>query len=560
MCAGPAGKTPFWQAMAYLIGLDFGTEAVRAVLIDGEHGELLASSARSYANGVIDVVLPGEGLPLGEGWALQNPTDWILGLEEVVRAVVHHSGVSPGEVVGIGIDFTSCTMLPVDAGGQPLSTDPTWSGVPHAWPKLWKHHSAQSQADRINAAAAAANEPWLARYGGRISSEWMMPKALEILDEAPDVYQAADRLVEAADWVAWQLTGTDTRNSCAAGYKAQWHKQHGFPGVTFLESVAPGLGNLFESKLRGPISSPGSNAGRLTKYWANHLGLSEATVVGTPIIDAHSAAIGGGVARAGDLFMIMGTSTCHLLLADTEIPVQGVSGVVEGGIVDGLFGYEAGQASSGDCFAWFTDNAVPDEYRVLARSGRTVHDVLSEKAADLDPGESGLLVLDWFNGNRSVLVDADLSGAIIGITLATRPEEIYRALIEATAFGTRKIIDTFEEAGLPIETIRAGGSLAKNHLLVKIYADVLQRDILVVESSEVSARGAAILAGVAAGQFKTAGEGAERIGTRFAKTFSPDRDHAEIYEKLYVEYERLHDYFGRGENPVMKTLKQSRRK
>ncbi|MFV1979823.1 MAG: ribulokinase [Rhodothermia bacterium] len=546
--------------MPLLIGLDFGTEAVRAVLVDADHGELMATSARSYANGVIDVVLPGEGLTLGEGWALQNPTDWLLGLVEVVREVVHHSGSSPDEIVGLGIDFTSCTMLPVDISGQPLSTDPKWAGEPHAWPKLWKHHAAQPQADRINTAAAEGDESWLARYGGKISSEWMMPKALEILENAPDVYHAADRLVEAADWVVWQLTGTGIRNSCSAGYKAQWHRKEGFPERKFLESLDPDLGDLFETKLRGPVVPPGRKVGPLTDHWAGHLGLPKSTVVASPIIDAHAAAIGGGSARPSDLFMIMGTSTCHLLLADAEIPVQGVSGVVEGGIVDGLFGYEAGQASSGDCFAWFTANAVPDEYGLLARGARTIHDVLSEKAADLDPGENGLLALDWFNGNRSVLADADLSGAIIGITLSTRPEEIYRALIEATAFGTRKIIDTFEDAGLPINTIRAGGSLAKNDLLMKIYSDVLQRDILVVEAPEVSARGAAILAGVAAGRFETAGEGAERIGTRFARTFSPDRAHAEVYEKLYSEYEKLHDYFGRGDNPVMKVLKETRRK
>jgi len=388
----------------------------------------------------------------------------------------------------------------------------------------------------------------------------MMPKALEALENAPDVYEAADRFVEAADWVVWQLTGSGIRNSCSAGYKAQWHNKDGFPGHAFLEGVDSDLGDLFETKLRGTVVSPGVKVGQLTTHWADRLGLSKSTAVASPIIDAHAAAIGGGSARAGDLFMIMGTSTCHLLLAETEIPVQGLSGVVEGGIVEGLFGYEAGQASTGDCLAWFAANAVPDEYGLLARGARTIHDVLSEKAADIEPGASGLLALDWFNGNRSVLVDADLSGVIIGITLRTRPEEIYRALIEATAFGTRKIFDTFEEAGLPIRTIRAGGSLAKNDLIVKIYSDVLQRDILVVESPEVSARGAAILAGVAAGQFETAGEGAERIGTRFARTFSPNHDHAEIYEKLYSEYERLHDYFGRGENPVMKTLKESRRK
>jgi L-ribulokinase len=546
--------------MALLIGLDFGTEAVRAVLIDSDHGERLSSAARSYANGVIDVVLPGEGLTLGSGWALQDPTDWLISVEDVVREVVDRAGVSGQDVAGLGIDFTSCTMLPIDASGQPLCVDSRLAGEPHAWPKLWKHHAAQEQADRINRAAEASGEPWLSRYGGKISSEWMMPKALEILEAAPEVYHAADRMVEGADWVVWQMTGSESRNSCSAGYKAQWNRVDGFPSRGFLESLHPEFGDLVEVKLRGPIASPGKAAGPLTPLWAKRLRLSENTVVATPIIDAHAAAIGGGSAHAGDFFMIMGTSTCHLLLSDDEGMVEGISGVVDGGIVEGLYGYEAGQAATGDSFAWFAANSVPDEYRVQARAGRTVHDVLSEQAAELRPGESGLLALDWLNGNRSVLVDADLSGAILGITLATRAEEIYRALIEATAFGTRKIVATFEDAGLPVRNVRAGGGLVKNELLMKIYADVLKRDILVVDSPEVSARGSAILAGIAAGVFETAAQGAERMGTRFARTISPSRENTEIYDTLYKEYEKVHDYFGRGTNQVMKTLMNFRRK
>jgi L-ribulokinase len=546
--------------MSHLIGVDFGTEAVRAVLVNSEHGELLARSARSYANGVIDAVLPGEGLELDDDWALQDPADWLLGLEDVVRDVVRHSGASPDSISGIGIDFTSCTILPVDERGLPLCQDRTHSGVPHAWPKLWKHHAAQPQADRINREAEAANQPWLARYGGKISSEWMMPKALEILEGAPDVYEKADRLVEGADWVVWQLSGQTVRNSCSAGFKAQWHHEDGYPKPEFLRTIDPRLADLFESKLRGEIVPPGKKVGRLTPEWALRLGLTEGTIVSSGIIDAHAAAIGGGSVRSGDMFMIMGTSTCHLLLSDREIPVPGIAGVVEGGIIEGLFAYEAGQASTGDALAWFTANSLPDEYRLKARAGISIHDVLSDMAAAYEPGESGLLALDWLNGNRSVLVDADLTGAIIGLTLATRPEEIYRTLIEATAFGTRKIVETFEEAGLDVTNIRAGGSLAGNDLLMKIYADVLKRDLLVVESSEVSARGAAILAGVASGEFASAAEGTERVGTRFARTYSPNNARSDVYDRLYAEYEYLHDFFGRSDSHVMKTLKVLRRK
>lgn len=542
--------------MSLVIGLDFGTESVRAVLIDTEHGSLVATSARSYQHGVIDAVLPGTGKALLPDWALQHPDDWLFSASQVVRDLVRLVPNRSHEVVGIGIDFTSCTVLPVDTTGMPLCKTVEFNSEPHAWAKLWKHHASHDQARRATDVAVEMNAPWISRYGGRISSEWFIPKALEILEEAPDVYAAADRIMEAADWIVWQLTGVPVRSSCQAGYKAQWHAEDGFPSSDYLTALNPDLGNLFSSKLRDPVLSPGEKAGTLTDEWASSFGLPTGVAVAVPLIDAHAAAIGGGTHRAGDLFMIMGTSTCHLLLGDRQVDVPGIAGVVRGGIVPDLFGYEAGQPATGDALAWFVEHALPGRIDYVPRGNDTVHDLLSEKARRLRPGASGLLALDWLNGNRSILVDANLSGLILGIGLRTRPEDIYRALVESTAFGTRMIIDTFAANGLPTTAIRAGGSLVKNDFVAQIYADVLQREIFVVDSPEVSARGAAVLGGTAAGVFESTAAGIEQVGTRIARTFVPDAAHREAYETLYAEYARLYTYFGEGENPVMQTLKR----
>ncbi|HEY5564920.1 MAG TPA: ribulokinase, partial [Rhodothermia bacterium] len=384
-----------------------------------------------------------------------------------------------------------------------------------------------------------------------------LPKALEILENAPDVYESADLIIEGGDWIVWQLTGVLVRNSCAAGYKALWHAGEGYPGERFLSSLDPRLSDLYSTRLAGDILPPGHRAGPLLPEWRQRMGLSGDVIVASAIIDAHAAAIGGGSSVAGDLFMIMGTSTCHMLLGETEQPVPGIAGVVRDGIIAGLFGYEAGQAASGDSLAWFVDNCTPGSYsREAARLGVSVHQYLSELASELRPGGAGLLALDWLNGNRSTLVDAELSGLILGITLGTRPEAIYRALIESTAFGTRVIIDAFENAGLPIGNIRAGGTLAGNQVAAQIYADVLGREILVVDSPEVSARGAAILGAAAAGLFNSVSAAAAALGTRIARTFVPRSQTHDAFHSLFLEYAELYDYFGRGSNPVMKTLRR----
>jgi len=303
----------------YTIGLDFGTESARAVLVDVETGEVVVGAVHTYADGVIDKALPGNDSLLPPEWALQNPLDWLAVLDTAVPALLDQSGISAAQVVGLGLDFAACTILPTTVDGVPLCLLDAYRRKPHAWPKLWKHHAAQAQADRVNRLAVARGERWLARYGGKISSEWLIPKALQMVEETPDLYAVADRIVEGADWIVWQLTGQLARNACAAGYKATWHKIDGFPGTDFLAALHPGLIHLYRDKLAGPVVAPGQPVGGLSAHWAERLGLAAGTPVAAPIIDAHAAVLGGGVSGPGILFMVMGTSTCHMLMAENEV-------------------------------------------------------------------------------------------------------------------------------------------------------------------------------------------------------------------------------------------------
>ncbi|WP_127585471.1 ribulokinase [Paenibacillus koleovorans] len=545
----------------YAIGVDYGTESGRAVLVDLADGTEIADHVTPYPHGVIDEALPGSGLRLEPDWALQHPSDYIEVLRRSVPAVLQASGVSADDVIGVGIDFTACTMLPVDEGGQPLCLDPAWADNPHSWVKLWKHHAGQDEANRINAVAAERGETFLSRYGGKISSEWMMAKAWQILNEAPEVYEKASLMMEATDWVIYQLTGRFVRNSCTAGYKAMWHKQDGYPSREFFAALDPRLADLTETKLGGDIAPQGAKAGELTEEMASLTGLKAGTAVAVGNVDAHAAVPGVGVVTPGKLVMAMGTSICHMLLGTEEKQVEGMCGVVEDGIIPGFFGYEAGQSAVGDIFAWFVDEAVPGYVREAAeQEGLNVHEWLERQAARYEPGQTGLIALDWWNGNRSVLVDTDLTGLIVGCTLQTKPEEMYRALLESTAFGTRKIIDAFHSNGVEVNEVYACGGLPqRNRLLMQIYADVTNREIKIADSKQTPALGAAMFGAVAAGSerggYESVVEAAARMARVKEETYRPIPANVAVYEKLYQEYSLLHDYFGRGGNDVMKRLK-----
>lgn len=552
---------------AYAVGVDFGTESGRAVLVDCADGRELATSVYPYRNGVIAERLPApdEDVRLEPEWALQDPEDYLRTFQTTVPALLAETRVDPADVIGIGIDFTSCTMLPTLADGTPLCVVDDLRREPHAWVKLWKHHAAQPEADRINEVAAERNEPWLRRYGGRYSSEWFFSKALQILDEAPEIYERADRLIEAADWVVWQLTGVETRNSCTAGYKALWSKSDGFPADDYFAALDPRFAHVVDEKMSRRLAPLGARAGGLSEEAAAWTGLLPGTAVAVANVDAHVSAPAVGVTEPGTLVAIMGTSICHIALGAELAAVDGMCGVVEDGVVPGLFGYEAGQSAVGDIFAWFVEEAVPPRYHELARErGVDVHELLEAEAAELAPGESGLLALDWWNGNRSVLVDADLRGLLVGMTLATRAPEIYRALIEATAFGTRVIADAFERGGVPVDQIVACGGLPeRNTLLMQIYADVTARRLLVSGSKQAPALGAAmfgaVAAGAALGGYDSIVDASRRMGRLSDSTYEPNPAHRETYDALYREYLRLHDLFGRHGDDVMRNLKRIQR-
>ncbi|KMK77558.1 ribulokinase [Alkalihalobacillus pseudalcaliphilus] len=548
----------------YTLGIDYGTESGRAVLVSIENGEEIAEHVTPYLHGVLDQTLPDSNIKLGYEWALQHPDDYLEVIRTSIPAVLAKANVAPNDVIGLGIDFTACTMLPIDKELQPLCFKQSLKDEPHSWVKLWKHHAAQSYADEINRIAKERNEPFLERYGGKLSSEWMLAKIWQILDEAPHIYEQTDQFVEATDWVVSQLTGTLKRNSCTAGYKAVWHKQNGYPESDFFQSLDPRLESLTSTKLRGEIVPLGTRAGELTAYYAELTGLPVGLPIAVGNVDAHAAVPAVGVIDEGKLVMAMGTSICHMLLGKDEVMVEGMCGVVEDGIIPGYFGYEAGQSAVGDIFAWFVKNNIPKSLDDEAfHEGIDIHSLLERKANQLKVGESGLLALDWWNGNRSVLVDTSLSGLLIGYSLATKPEEVYRALLESTAFGTRVIVDAFDDAGVQVlELYACGGLPKKNPLLMQIYADVTNRIIKVADSEQTPALGAAMFAAVAAGAayggYDNIIEAAKKMGRVKQEFYKPIPENVRVYEALYQEYKQLHDYFGRGENPVMKKLKSLR--
>lgn len=545
----------------YAIGVDYGTESGRVLIVDTRDGSVLASHVTPYPHGVIDRELPGCGVKLGSDWALQHPDDYVEVLRRSVPEALRLSGISADNVVGVGIDFTACTMLPVDAGNVPLCLNDAWRERPHAWVKLWKHHAAQEDANRLNELAVSRGESFLGRYGGSLSSEWMLPKIAQTLREDPGVYEAADRFVEAADWVVWAMTGTLVRSSCAAGYKGTWHKAEGYPSRDFLQAADPRLAPLVETKLRGEVIASGTKAGELTPEMARLTGLRPGIPVAAAIIDAHAAVPGVGVVAPGTMVLAMGTSLCHMLIADSEREVEGVRGVVEDGIVPGYFGYEAGQPAVGDMFAWFVEHAVSASVRDAAASeGVSVFAVLDRAAAALAPGESGLIALDWWNGNRSVLADESLRGLIVGLGLQTKPEEMYRALLESAAFGTRRIIEAFERSGIAVEALAANGGIPqRNALLMQIYADVTGKRVDIPAAEQSTALGSAMMgavaAGAAGGGYDTLAEAAARMAPPVKRTFEPIAENVRVYDELYAEYVRLHDYFGKGGNGVMHKLR-----
>lgn len=542
----------------YVLGLDFGTESGRALLACVESGEEAASAVAPYPHGVIDAALPGTGETLPPDWALQHPGDYLEVMRKTVPEALAKAGARPADVVGIGVDFTACTVLPIDREGAPLCLNSAWAAEKHAWCKLWKHHGAAAQAARMTGLALAMCPDLAARYGGAISSEWLFPKILETLENAPAVYEAADQFIEAGDWIVLQLTGAVRRNACAAGYKALWDES-GYPSPDLLKALDPRFENVVQEKLRGDVYPMGAKAGELTPKMAETLGLAPGTAVAVAAIDAHMGVPGAGVSAPGQMVLIMGTSLCHMVCGTEKHLVRGVAGVVKDGILPGYHGYEAGQAAVGDIFAWYVKQIAPG-----GGTPDALHAALGEEAARLAPGASGLVCLDWWNGNRSVLANPNLSGVIAGLNLATTPAEIYRALLESTAFGTNKIIREMEAGGVPIDALFACGGLPnKNPLLMQIFADVTGREIHVAASEQTVALGAAMWGAVAAGKARGGHDSIQdavaAMGRLREEPYRPGPACQEAYAALYALYERLHDQFGLDDD-TMKSLKEIRRR
>jgi L-ribulokinase len=541
----------------YSIGLDFGTESVRALVVDVRDGPVAGQAVDEYAHGVIDDALPTNGAKLPADYALQDPRDWLNSAAASCKSAIVAAGAKPGDVVGIGVDFTSCTMLPCRPDGTPLCLSEPFDKVALAWPKLWKHHGAKAETDRINELARQRNEPWLARYGGAIGLEWFFPKVLETLNHAPDAYGAADVWLEAGDWLVWQLIAgpypncseaTLIRSTCQAGYKAMWNSMTGFPTAEYFAAVHPKLADVVTAKMSGALMAPGQRAGTLTAEAAALLGLEEGIPVSAAIIDAHAGVPGAGVAEPDTLVLVMGTSSCHMMNSRVEKLAPGIAGVVEDGILPGYFGYETGQASVGDAFAWMADTL------------KLSHAELAEGAAELAPASGGVLALDWFNGCRTPLMDGRLSGALVGLTLNTRPPQIYRALLEATALGLKWIVETLRGAGVPVKRFVASGGLpGKSPLLMQIYADVLGEEIRLAQSEQPVALGAAILGACAADKRITGHQTIESAVRAMARqrseiVYRPRPETREPYERLYALYRSV----GNCDAPIARAMRELR--
>ena len=543
----------------YAVGIDFGSLSGRAVVIRVSDGRQLGDAVYPYPHAVMDETLASTGAPLPPDWALQDPNDYVEVLRHAVPEAVSAAGIDPASVIAVGTDFTACTVLPVLDDGTPVCTVPEFRNRPHAYVKLWKHHAAQPQADRINALARERDEGSLARYGGFISSEWEFAKALQLLEEDPEVYQRMDRWVEAADWIVWQLCGQYARNACTAGYKGILQDGH-YPSREFLAALNPQFAGFVDDKLAAPLAALGTAAGTLTAEAAAWTGLPEGITVAVGNVDAHVTAPAAQATEPGKMLAIMGTSTCHVMNGTELREVPGMCGVVAGGITPGYFGYEAGQSGVGDIFGWFVDEFASAEVeRRAGEAGLSVHDYLMGLSEQKPIGSHGLVALDWESGNRSVLVDHELSGLLVGLTLTTPPEDIYRALVEATAFGTRKIVETFNASGVPVTEFIVAGGLLKNAPLMQVYSDVLNLPISTIDSDQGPALGSAIHAAVAAGAYPDVFTAGQAMGKVKHAVYTPRPAAAAIYDRLYAEYEILHDYFGAGGNDVMHRLKALRR-
>ncbi len=539
-----------------VIGIDFGTLSARALLMDAKNGNEIATALFPYPHGVMDRTLPC-GTAVESAGAYQDPRDYIEALSYLIPEVCRAGETTPDQIAALGIDFTTCTVLPIDESGTPLCTLPVFETNPHAWVKLWKHHSASAQAEKLTAVALSRKEPFLDFYGGRFSSEWMLPKILETLEKAPEVYAKTHRFIEAGDWISLVLTGNETHAPAFAHLKASLVPGIGFPSDSYLTAVDPRLKGLYGTKISTDIAIIGQIAGRLNERGAKITSLPIGIPLSLPILDAGGAMPALGITKEKELLVILGTSGVLMLNDKQARSISGICGCLGKGILPDYYTYEAGVSAIGDVFDWYLRTCLPKrEFDAARAAGKNIHAHLRSQVEGDKPGQSGLLALDWLSGDRCVFNDQSLTGTIMGLTLQTTPARIYRALIESTAFGMKRSADSFKATGMTYDRVFAAGGIAqKDPMLMQIYADVFDAPISVAKTSQAGARGAAIYASHAAGVYHSVSDAIAALASPIVATYEPIPENVAIYAKLYDLYVTLSDDMGRKTDSVMRSLR-----
>lgn len=545
----------------YTIGIDYGSLSARGVLVNTSDGAILSEVTYSYPHGAMSDKLP-DGTALADEWVVQHPGDFLEALHFAVPQLLRQTGVDKRDVAAIGVDFTASTVVALDGSFSPLCFQKEYGSNPHAWPKMWKHHAAQPQANLLTDIARQQERPYLSWYGGQISRESLQPKVLQTWQEAPEVFRATECFAEMGDYLTSLLAGKPVCSIPAATAKAIWNKETGYPDDAFWGAVSQELRGLPRKKLLAQYENcvfghPGQRVGSLCEAMAEKLGLCPGIAVTAFQMDGYAAVPAVGMIEPGSALLVIGTSTGVMIMDDKSRDVKGVTANISGGFYPDLQTYASGQASVGDSFQWYMENCLPESYAVAAQEqGENIHSYLSRLASLIEPGESGMIGLEWFNGSKA-MPEKKLSGMLLGMTMQTKPEHIYRTLLEATAFGVRNLLENHEKAGVSISKVIACGGIAnKNPLMMQIYADVLGKQIHVNSCTQAPALGTAIYAAAAAedGDFRKAlPEAVKRMHAPCGKVYTPVAEHVERYDALYAEYIRLSEYFS-GENTVMDKL------
>lgn len=540
--------------MSYSIGIDYGTASGRVILVNTSDGKIVSSYEETYQHGTIAEELGGETLP--HNYFLQHAGDYHHVLENGVKHVLEESQVNKDEVVGIGVDFTSCTVVFLDENFKPLHMNEDLANHPHAYVKLWKHHGAQDEATQMVEANEKANQNWLDYYGHSVNSEWMIPKILEVKHKAPELLERAHYIMEAGDYMTSLLVNQNIRSNCGIGFKGFYDEVNGF-NYDFFETVDPELPQIVKDKCEAPVIQIGDSAGSLSEYYQNLWGLSSNVQISPYMIDAHSGVLGAGAIEKGEFTPVIGTSTCHLMLDPKQEPIPSITGSVKDAIIPGLYAYEAGQAAVGDLFSYSERMAPQHIVEEAAKQDKSVLEYLETLASQIPVEDQHVVVLDWHNGNRSILSDSHLTGSVFGLTLQTPFEMVHRAYLESTAFGTKMIMQQFEDNDIPVHTVYASGGIPKkSRLLVDIYANVLNKKVVVLESSNATALGAAMLGANVGGAYDTLRETVQHMKQPVYYEKQPDPEKVKHYEKLFDKYQKLHDLLGR-EHPELSYIHET---